>query len=639
MVDGYEPEITLDLGPLPPYERGDHIWYKTGITNPTTWNDEAYSNDFPGTYYYDAYQRLELMLFFDMTAMSWMGFNNIARFLNYRCGFRRRYQPQPAAEVGLYADGFSGKVLPAGRQTFAYWLTARHRNDAPDLPTEQEALQLLVKRSLELPPATSEWPVRATSWDDFSRNCARELMDREHCWGRNEHGEYILSYVDGYSPAWKNAVEARGNRFDMQQPCLESALWALHPLAALTALDPADEYRALHRRLWNFARPLILEKRTSGVAGRSRETTVYGSWQYVSLVEEIWQVARYQQDAAVLQLVADEVEQVLIPLVHNTGYLFPLLFDKKTLLKIGPGDGHTIGGLYAYFMLELYAFDARPSYLEEAQRAIRTLCNLPVNTVNQEVFLTAQSFQAASRLYALTQAEEFAEAYRYLLAQAFRMMYLYSDRTTSRSRDVNILGLFHGCATMNYTTLLESIDVLARAAPTFKVHGVSPAMLKMFNHARKNNFYFFQQCLPERYRTSPLNYIPHEDIPILEGPTTEARVGQEIYGAGWTFWAYLLWEAAGHFTDRDLMLVNLDTYEARRWLAAPQWEFSFVAYNPEADQRMGELVFPPAVGRAATIQRAEQPGAWSEPELIVNGCYRLPLDAQQMTYLKLTITQ
>jgi len=49
MENGFEPEITLDLGSLPPYERGDHVWFITQITNPTKWNDDAYGNDFPAT--------------------------------------------------------------------------------------------------------------------------------------------------------------------------------------------------------------------------------------------------------------------------------------------------------------------------------------------------------------------------------------------------------------------------------------------------------------------------------------------------------------------------------------------------------------------------------------------------------------
>src|SRR4051794_4233595 len=55
MTDGFEPEIMLDLGPLPPYERGDHVWFMTCVNNPTMWNDNARGNDMPATYLYDAY--------------------------------------------------------------------------------------------------------------------------------------------------------------------------------------------------------------------------------------------------------------------------------------------------------------------------------------------------------------------------------------------------------------------------------------------------------------------------------------------------------------------------------------------------------------------------------------------------------
>src|SRR5688500_1217605 len=97
MSDGFEPQIMLDLGPLPPYERGDHVWFMTQINNPTKWNDNACGNDMPATYLYDAYLKTEFMMFFDMTAMSWMSFDHSARFLNSRCGYKRRYRPAPPA--------------------------------------------------------------------------------------------------------------------------------------------------------------------------------------------------------------------------------------------------------------------------------------------------------------------------------------------------------------------------------------------------------------------------------------------------------------------------------------------------------------------------------------------------------------
>src|SRR6202050_2290704 len=117
----------------------------TNVANPTKWNDDAHGNDFPATYFFDPYKRMEIMMFFDMTAMSWMSLNNIARFLNYRCAFRRRYRPVAGGELGLIANGFSGHLFPAGDQQFAYAIHARSRAQTP---TDQEALCLLVDRSV-----------------------------------------------------------------------------------------------------------------------------------------------------------------------------------------------------------------------------------------------------------------------------------------------------------------------------------------------------------------------------------------------------------------------------------------------------------------------------------------------------------
>jgi hypothetical protein len=190
MVDGIEPEITMDMGLLPPYDRGDHVWFKTSINNPTKWNDEAYGNDFPALYYYDSYFHYDLMMFFDMTRMDWMSRENIARFLNYRCGFRRSYRPAPEHELGMYADGFSGKTFPAGPQSFTYYMKARQKLSPP---TETTALKELVDHCLQLIPSASVWPGNATDWQDFTERCTTDLMDPQ-CWNTGVIFEdYILN--------------------------------------------------------------------------------------------------------------------------------------------------------------------------------------------------------------------------------------------------------------------------------------------------------------------------------------------------------------------------------------------------------------------------------------------------------------
>jgi hypothetical protein len=598
MRDGFEPRIMLDLGELPPYERGDHVWFVTCINNPTKWNDDAHGNDMPATYLYDPYLHAEFMMFFDFTAMSWMSLKNIARFLNYRCGYQRRYNGKPSAALGLYADGFSGKVFPAGKQRFVYYLSAAPRSEAP---TDHQAVQSLVDRCLPLLPPRSDWPAKATSWRDFARHCAEDLMSDGHCWRRRDDGEYLLNYVDAYSPAWKEAIEARGRKFDMDQPCVESGIWTAHPLSVLTAIDPEPLYKKLNDRLLSFSDRMIAAGRTP--LAPATDDAPRGSWQHLYMIEQMFQVARFRNQSQLLNDIRREFDEVMIPLAQKLQYMLPLCFGKKSLIKVGAGDTHSLLGTYASLALDLHEWTGQASYLEEAKRAIRVNAALPVNTVHQEVFLLGMgvhaAYRLASRVADAAEREEFTGICRYLLAQTLRMLFWYSDRTSSEVRQVETLGMFLACETMNYSAIFENIETFARIAPALQLLGADESLLRVFDHARKNNFYFFPQCLPENYQ-APLKYIPLENIAILEGPKANT-VGAEIYGAGWTFRAYLLWEAFGHCKDRDVMVMNLDCFDERRQIEQGKWDLHFVAFNPTERVIDSELIFPLAVERSAKI--------------------------------------
>ena len=611
MAEGFEPEIMLDLGPLPPYERGDHVWFLTSVSNPTTWNDDARGNDMPATYLFDAYLKAEFMMFFDMTAMSWMSFDNMARFLNYKCGYRRRYHPRPAAALGLHADGFAGKTFPAGRQRIVYYLSAAPRQETP---TDAQAVQWLVERCLPLLPPLSDWPARATDWRDFSRHCAQDLMANDHSWRSNGDGEFLLNYVDAESAAWKEAIEARGRKFDMSQPCLESAVWAAHPLTVLTHVESEPLYERLNNRLLAFLDRMVAAEKTpmspATAAGDQAfspalnvDDAPRGSWQYLYMIEQMFQVARLRGDESLMKQIRREMDDVIVPLTQKMQYLLPLCFGKRSLIQVGAGDTHSLLGTYASLAVDLHEWTGEAKYLAEAKRALRVNAKLPVNTVHQEVFLLGMGVHAAARLAAAADAgerEEFTGICRYLLAQTLRMLHWYNDRTTPEARAVNMLGMFQACATMGYPALFENIETLARIAPALKLLGADESLLRVFDHARKNNFYFFPQCLPDGAYAGPLKYIPLENIGILEGPPP-TTVGAEIYGAGWTFRACLMWEALGRSRDREIMLLNLDAFDERRQMERGSWDLNFIAFNPTAGARQSELEFPLAVERGGTI--------------------------------------
>ena len=627
MLDGFEPEITLDLGALPPYDRGDHVWFKTSIDNPTKWNDEARGNDFPALYYFDSYRRYDLMMFFDMTAMDWMGRENIARFLNYRCGFRRSYKPTPSHEVGLHADGFSGTSFPADEQHFAYSIKLRPQ---PDAPTEAHALTELIAECLKLVPSSSSFssfPTGATDWQDFARRCAEQLMDPQ-CWGSNAQFEdYILNYVNGYSPAWAEAFEGKNLTIDFKaQPCLDSAAFIAFPLTVLNAVRNEPQYATLLERIQKFVSGFL----DSDSNPYTNNVGVSGTWQHLYILEQLWMTAQLHRDGRILEMIRLEVRDRIIPLARNVAHLFPLSFDKATLRKSGNGDAYAIGGLYAYFMFNLYRAEGDAMFLEEAKLALRALLHLPVNSVSQEVFLFGLGLQAADLVHRETGEAIFKEVYDYLLAQNLRMMYWYTDRTQLEYRDYNIYGMFQACTPIIYPAFFENIECLARIASTLITNPPSLGLLRVFDHARKNNFFMFPACLPENRHTSSLLHIPFENLGVLEDEKT-GWIGQEIYGCGQVFQAYLMWEALAQSSDRSVMVLNLNNYRALELGNLERGGLSFIVFNPESEPRTTSIDLGHA--RAGSVSSGPDLGHL-EPMVMNANAVEVHLEPGEVLYLR-----
>jgi hypothetical protein len=444
----------------------------------------------------------------------------------------------------------------------------------------------------------------ATSWRDFSHHCAQDLMTEGLCWRRGPDGhEFILNYVDGYSPAWKEAIEARGNTFDMIKPCFDAAVWIAHPLAILSRIDRRHPIPTLYQRVSEMIDRAVQNDRTP--FARVSSDTVSGTWQYLYILEQLFHLGRLRNDQPLLERAINEVNVGIIPLAKKMSYLLPLSFNRRTIERAGAGDCHAGLGAYANFMLDLHEITANDRYLEEAKNALQILHRLPVNVIHQEVFLLAMGTQAAYRLAVTHPQSNYAEVYRYLLVQTLRMLYWYADRTSDESRQINTLGMFQACATISYPAIFENIEVLARLCPTFKKFPPSLALLRVFDHARKNNFYFFPRCFDAGTGALPLQYIPYENIPILEGPTP-GSVGQEIYGSGWVFRACLMWEAFGNAVDRDIMVLNLNAFEERPQLEQGKLELTFIVFNGTPQRQQTVVLFPWA-GTSAIITIGKSP--------------------------------
>jgi len=572
MTDGFEPEITVNMGNLPPYERGDHVWFKTSITGPTKWNDDAHGNDIPALYYYDPYRKYQMMMFFNMTAMTWMSRKNIARFLNYRCRHRRVYGEADIMQVGLMADGFSGKVFPKGKQTIEYCIKA---NAVHSPITEQDAVSVLVDECLKLLPARQEWHPDATSWKEFSDGCANELLDENSCWSKVNGIEFLMAYYDAVSPAWHEAMEARNARISFYEAfdfCV--TVWVLYPLLLLERNDKNAAYSALSSKLMGTVKDLI----NNWDKHKLYTSESMGTWQYTSMLHDLFKVGEISNFTPAIDRVIKEVEEILLPFSERVSYLFPLSFNTITLKKAGNGENYAIAGMFAHLMLLLYDYTGEDKYLNSAKSAINVLYNLPVNSILQESFLIPYGVQASLRLYSIYKDEKYLSIAKYLLSQNLRLAYWYNDKTKDTFNHYNLLGMFQACTPMLYPAFLENSMCLSMLSAIFRYMHPQKGILRLFNLGRINNFYMFPKCLPEEFHITKSLYVPYENLGTLEDDKM-GYVGQEIYGSGGVFWFYMLWEAFASSDNKDIMVMNLDLFENNKRDLCES-DLMFIAYNP-----------------------------------------------------------
>ncbi len=69
---------------------------------------------------------------------------------------------------------------------------------------------------------------------------------------------------------------------------------------------------------------------------------------------------------------------------------------------------------------------------------------------------------------------------------------------------------------------------------------------------------------------------------------------------------YLMFEALGHVSDRELMLVNLDLLDVSDAKTFPPRQLNFILYNPTIERRSASISIPPAQGHEVRLSQDGQ---------------------------------
>jgi uncharacterized protein (DUF1810 family) len=267
-------------------------------------------------------------------------------------------------------------------------------------------------------------------------------------------------------------------------------------------------------------------------------------------------------------------------------YLFPIYYQVASLQAEGAGTNYAVGGLYAWAAILANRSTGDQQYLEEARRAIHVLYTVPPERLFHEPQELAYGALAAAELGMEQEA-------KYLLYQQLRMFYWYSD-PSQKSHDIR--GMVQAAASILYPAFKENVEAILPWTGVMKRGIVFEGLLRFMDQQRRNNFYFFEDCSANRKRGSSA-FIPFENLGTLELGGMTGNVGKEIYGAGESIWMYLMFEALGQVSDRELMLLNLDLLDAAHAKEFPSRQLNFILYNPTAVTRSATIAISAASQR------------------------------------------
>ena len=572
-----EPQIITWLNSTSTLMEGQSgSWRRVALTQPTRNSLGTYGNDLPAVYLLDQNTGIETMMYFDVSDMGWMSIENLPRFLVYRCSTISEIARDGTQRlgVGLIADQATGNVLPAGDVRFTCFLLQR---PLKELVTEQTAVQRWMPALLPLFEERFRWPGCATTWKQFAAATVADLQEKSTTRVEVNGRAGLRAYVKDSSQIWQQPQD----NFELMT--IADVLW---PSLLYLRLHPSSSYETECHELL-AALPSFYHEDTQSISNdfvrkpNERSDSWYPFENGLVKYPAIGSLAGSKEITDHF-LAAFETAQKM---ARQYDYLFPIYYQVSTLLAEGAGTNYAIGGLYAWAAILAHRLTAEEHYREEARRAIQVLYTVPADRLFHEPQELAYGALAAAELGMREQAN-------YLLYQQLRMFYWYSD-PSQRSHDVR--GMVQAAASILYPAFKENVEAVLPWTGILKRGIIFEGLLRFMDQQRRNNFYFFEDCTGNRQHPA-MAFIPFENLGTLELGGQTGNVGKEIYGAGESLWMYLMYEALGQVSDRELMLVNLDLLDAFDARQFPPRQLNFMLYNPTADTRSGSIAIPPAQG-------------------------------------------
>jgi hypothetical protein len=467
-------------------------------------------------------------------------------------------------------------------------------------------------------PGYSDFPEKATSWKDYTERMIEELLIYDMSWF-----DEPSTGIRGFRPYVKGTDQWGGTDRTRQITELIASVDVLWPLYRYLQLHPDADNQAMVDEFMDE-----LPKYHNHIAGQTTNRpgeNKLDSWYYMeNSILKYGHLLMISESATLNEPYFSSLESA-IEMAHNFDYLFPQFVNLKKEKADGYNtQNYSTSGLLAYSLIDAYEMTGEIRYLEEAERALKAMRQVeyPRQLLYEPQELAAGAAAAARMIHYSEYYEsdlDFTNLAQDLFYAQVQMLYYdggeidlenfipqKSEWLPDTWRDglhvpyynpIESGGINAPAFKESFEAVLFWIEYLRYVYNSGDINPAEP--LKVLNLNRIKNFYHFSPNIPDEhereYGPVSLQYIPYEDIDyydVREHEDESVRYkagynGKEIYGAGETIWAYLMFEALGEPEDHNAMMLNLNVLD--QGYPPPPDERLFIVFNPYPEEM--ELTF------------------------------------------------
>lgn len=401
-------------------------------------------------------------------------------------------------------------------------------------------LDLLARIYLLLPKPATEYK----HWPDILDYGLKDLIDSPGCWSQVAGHKYFNAYVSDYETPPEIMVQLA-----VLLPLLDYVEWSKKDLEVMKTIK-AGLPSFYDEKLGTIMRWLPAAEDKLKGEEEQKVPKVMDSWYLHHPLLNLSRLA-LKGDQSAKKLFLDSLD-FAIKVAHHFKYQWPVFYKMDTLEVVkaetaeGKGGEKDVAGIYAHVMLQAWELTGEQRYLNEAEKAAKTLQGMGFEIFYQ-ANNTAFSSGALLRLYKITKNELYLELSYMCLAGLFRNVQLWDCNYGYGKNFPKFFSLYPlndapytavyeeqevFCAFHDYLKHAEDVDIL----PSVKL-----LIAEYIRYLVDRAVYYYPTMLPAEMleekpkigEVDPKLWIALEDL--QDGWLKSGNVGQEVYGAGNAF--------------------------------------------------------------------------------------------------------